>query len=563
MDSEASAAMKDLIRLLDYRMKASDSSVEQEDLGSTELNQAFSAFSALALASNSVLQRVRREIDTAIAAVREQANARLPIRRLPMELFTSILQMASERSNSSDKKGDILANLMLVCRMWNRVVLDSPTLWAEWNDSDGPQFVKRSLAQSRSLGLTISCRIGVNERVRYQELGQCMLRWQDVRLYLGWLGDKLFAKLQKLGRDTAPKLKKLSICSDSDHNPLDIFDPNNPCPLEKLRIDRTPIVWGTINFERLRYLYISGVEPNPPSETELLQILERSQRLEYLCVKDMSLSEELTELPMPIQPVCLPRLSYCEIACWGTANTLIRMIRFPSCKEIAVDWVDISGPDTVSSLAHIVHAIENTIKVTDTTFFIGDNAFTVETGGSGELGFGTLGELEAAASWFIWTAHAALNASPSVNVVLESNFSYDWTMQTIVELGNLKSIKTLRFNGGRPSDNHCNPLSCLDNLGDQIQHTFPLLSTLECCINTMPELESLRRVVLRRHQAIASQEQDSISPLQEVIIKHDHEWGLRGHCDDHLDQIQVLIVEGNLQIQFKLWREEIVDSSEA
>ncbi|KAG8961933.1 hypothetical protein FRC00_010829 [Tulasnella sp. 408] len=569
MDPEASAAMQDLIRLLDYRMKARDlrselearltrndrantnfslptihGSVEQEDLRSTEPKQSSDPFSALALAPNSVLQRVHSEIDTAIAAVREQANARLPVSRLPMELFTSIFQMASERSHSSNDKGRLLANLLLVCRMWNRVVLDSPELWTEWNSSDGPQFFKRALAQSRSLGLTLSCNLEPYEPVGHQELGQCMSRRQDVTLYLGWRGDEVFAKLQKLGKDTAPKLQKLSIRSERDHDPLDIFDPSNPCPLEKLEIDRTAIAWGSVNFERLRYLHISDIKTGygAPSEMELLKILERSQRLEYLCIKETCLSEELTELPVPNQPVCLPRLSYCEISCWRTAETLIRMIRFPSCKEIVVDGLWISGPDVISSLAHIVHALENAIRATDTTLAITDDVFLVETAGTRRPGLSMIGGPEAVVSWFVNLAHAALNASPSVDVVLASNFSYDWTMRTIAELGNLRSITILRFKGGRPFDSHCNPLTCLDNLGDQIQHTFPLLSTLQCCINTVSELESLRRVVLRRHQAIASQEQESISPLREVIITLDDDWGLHVHCNYHLDEIQALIV---------------------
>ncbi|KAG8961936.1 hypothetical protein FRC00_010832 [Tulasnella sp. 408] len=589
MDPEASAVMRDLIRLLDYRLKARDSrselearvtpndradtnfslpkihgSVEKEDLRLTEPKQASYPFSALALAPDSVLQSVHREIDAAIAAVREQANARLPVNRLPMELFTSILQLASERLHSSDYQGDRLENLMLVCRMWNRVVLDSPSLWTEWNSSDGPHFVKRSLAQSRSLGLTFSCRVGFHEPVGHRELGQCMARWQDVGLNFGWRGDEVFARLQKLGKDTAPKLKKLSIRSDRDYNPLDILDPSNPCPLEKLEIDRIPIVWGAVNFEHLRYLHISDVPLSPPSETELLQILERSQRLEYLCVKEMDLSQELTDLPMPSQPVCLPRLSYCEISCWDTANTLIRMIRFPSCKEIAIYGVRMSGPPyNVSSLAHIVHAIENTIKATDTMLSFNDNVFLVETVGSRSLGFSIVGDPEAVVSWFISMAHAALNASPSLNVVLASNFSYDWTTQTIIALGNLRSITTLRFEGGRPSDDHCNPISCLDNLGDQIQYTFPQLRTLECYINTMSELESLRRVVLRRHQAIASQEQDGISPLQEVIIEQDEDWDREGHFKGHLDEIRALVAGGNLRIQSHRWWVGSVDSSEA
>ncbi|KIO23059.1 hypothetical protein M407DRAFT_244949, partial [Tulasnella calospora MUT 4182] len=67
------------------------------------------------------------------------------------------------------------------------------------------------------------------------------------------------------------------------------------------------------------------------------------------------------------------------------------------------------------------------------------------------------------------------------------------------------------------------------------------------------ELELLHRVVLRRHQAIASQEWAYISPLQAVSIAHGDDWDLEGHCKDQLDEIQGLIAGGNLMIRLQRW----------
>ncbi|KIO22678.1 hypothetical protein M407DRAFT_245069 [Tulasnella calospora MUT 4182] len=69
----------------------------------------------------------------------------------------------------------------------------------------------------------------------------------------------------------------------------------------------------------------------------------------------------------------------------------------------------------------------------------------------------------------------------------------------------------------------------------------------------MSELESLHRVVLRRHQAIASQERAHISPLQAISIAHDNDWDLEGHCKDQLDEIQGLIAGGTLIVGFQRW----------
>ncbi|KAG8919512.1 hypothetical protein FRC01_001264 [Tulasnella sp. 417] len=468
MDPDISALQQELGDRNSLRNKTIESRAEEGPLpGVSEQNP--HPYPTLALAPDSVLQTAPSETEAAIIAAREH-NASIPVNNLPPELFTRILQMALKDAISPQR---FLENSLLVCRPWNQVVLDSPTLWTRWDvwhnsgHPDPLQSLRRILIQSKSLGLTLSAKVG--NKCLWGELGGCMSRWQDVSFDLGYNGGKLFSVLPKLGNDTAPKLRRLFLRSHDSCGPLDIFDPHDPSPSEKLELYRTAVVWNTMNFERLRYLDVSGKCERPPSVPELLQILGRTRRLKHLCLKDMKLSPGSTGLSTPSDPVCLPHLSYCKIACSYTADTLIHMIRFPSCKEVFVSEALISGPGSLSSLAHVAHVIENTIKVTDTTFYLEKDKFR----GSSSL-LATEGEPEAVLRWFINMARAALNASPAVKLLLESNFSYDQTMRIITELSDLKNITELHFLGYRVSANRCDPLDCIDNLGDKIQQWVKL-----------------------------------------------------------------------------------------
>ncbi|KAG8913693.1 hypothetical protein FRC01_004419, partial [Tulasnella sp. 417] len=512
-------------------------------------------FPTLSLAPESVLQTVPSEIEASIIAAREH-NASVPMNNLPPELFTKILQMALEDAKRPQR---FLLNILLVCRTWNQVVLDSPTLWTRWDilssrtNRNALQYLQRILVQSKSLGLTLSCSFWAQafDGPLYGELGRCISQWQDVTL-MDIAGETFFAMLPKLGNDTAPKLRSLYLRADDRYRPLDIFDPNDPCPLEKLELWGTSVVWSTLNFERLRYLHVSGPCQGPPSVPELFQILERSQRLEYLCLTGMNLSPEFPSLSMPSEPVCLPHLSYCQIACPHTADTLIRMIRFPSCKEVSVSESLISGPGSLSSLAHVVHVIENAIKEKGTTLSLIRDEFWVNTFPERSSRLGTKGEQEVVLRWFINMAREALNASPAVKISLDSTLPHDQIMRIITELSDLKNVTELDFAGNWLSAaHHCNPLDCIDNLGDKIQQWFPRLHTLVFSVNTLPDLESLYRVLLRRHQAVTSKEQAHLSPFRKVMI--DDYLYLKGNYKDQLDAIRSLIAGGSLRIGLDGW----------
>ncbi|KAG8919510.1 hypothetical protein FRC01_001262 [Tulasnella sp. 417] len=517
-------------------MDTRDQSFEEEEPLPRESKQTHPPIPILLLVPERIAPEVRQETEAPITVTREHHNASTPINNLPTELLAAILQIGLGDAWSTKS---FLASVLLVSRRWNQVVLASPTLWtrfelrgsSEYRNSNCLEYLKRTVIQSGSLGLKLSCYIPDEEeelfrRPLYVELGRCMSRWQDVRFEMGWDPGPFFAALPKLGNNTTPKLRNLYLGSCGYDLRCDIFDPRDPCPLERLQLYRTAVVWSTISFERLRYLDVGDQYGYPPSVPELLQIFERCPRLEYVCLDDMELAPESPNLSMPSEPVCLPHLSRFHITCFYTADTLIRMMRFPSCQYVVCE-TGISGPDSLSSLAHVAYAMEKAITVTDTTLSLDSYNFSVHSTGwmrNKAFHFDIRGEPEAVLHWFINIARAALIASPAVRLLLRSNFSYDKTMRIITELGDLKNITALHFRGGPPSGNHCNPLDCLDNLGDQVQKSFPRLLELKCSVNTISELGSLHRVVLRRHQAIASKAHAHLSPLQKVIMMYNEDW---------------------------------------
>ncbi|KAG8921308.1 hypothetical protein FRC01_000314 [Tulasnella sp. 417] len=545
-------------------MDTRDPSFEEEDPLPGESKQTHPPTPILAPVPESVSPRIRYGTETAITATPEQHNASPPVNNLPTELLVAILQIGLEDARSTRI---FLASVLYVCRRWNQVVLASPTLWTRFELSDGAdywnsnylEYLKRTVIQSRSLGLKLSCYIPDEEealysRLLYVELGRCMSRWQDVKFEMGWKPGPFFAALPKLGNNTAPKLRNLYLSSNGYPEPCDIFDPHDPCPLERLELYHTAVVWSTVNFERLRYLYVGEQYGYPPSVPELLRIFERSPRLEYLWLYEMELAPGSPNLPMPSEPVCLPRLSRFSMPFLHTADTLIRMMRFPSCQYVVCE-TSISGPDSISSLAHVAHAMEKAITVTDTTLSLGTDKFSVHSNGTMDnrhFYFEIRGEPEAILHWFINIARAALIASPAVRLSLRSNFSYDKTMRIITELGDLKNITALHFQGGQPSGSHCNPLDCLDNLGDQIQQSFPRLLRLKCSVNNMSDLGLLHRVVLRLHPAIASKEQAHLYPLQTVVMIRNYDWDPRfQQSEDQLEKMASLIPGVSFSVNFE------------
>ncbi|KIO23056.1 hypothetical protein M407DRAFT_27480 [Tulasnella calospora MUT 4182] len=554
------AALQDLVYTLCQRLKSRDPSLEWNDVLNNIRKTPTRGFSALALASESVLQEVQHECDEAIVTAREHYNACLPVNSLPSELLAYIFQLGLE-DYEWYTDGDHPAVVSLVCRQWNTVAVNSPGLWTRWcDDVDGPARLKRGRILSKSMGLAFYCRNIISDV--WDDVSAEVGRWQDVLFDFCGGPNLWFDDLERLGKQNAPKLRKLEIHTNwypTPHRTLDLFDPHDPCRLEDLALYNVPVVWEALNFEHLRRLQICDFPSMAPSRAELLRILELNSRLEYLCLSDMELNPETPELSTIINhPVSMDFLSYLEVNLYGqTADDLVPMMRFPHCKEIKIWKISSSDPDSVSTLTHLMKAIGNSIAVEKTRLSVDCLDFEISTDGGQKVEVCIENAAELALSEFIKVSIDALAASPAVTLLLKDNFSYQWTMHIISALAPLQSITALEFLAGPPYDNGddvdvCNPLECLAQVMQQVQHAFSRLRRIKCCVNTVSELESLRRVVLCRHQAIVGQE-NAVKPLEEVDVGHEKDWDLQDRCDAVLDEIKALIPGGNLKILSQRW----------
>ncbi|KAG8943035.1 hypothetical protein FRC04_003246 [Tulasnella sp. 424] len=547
------APMQDLIYILCHRLRSRDISLELDDFIPSGRTSSIRSFSALATAPESIRQDIHREIDESISAAREQHNASLPVNALPPELLSNIIAEVLKDSETYTN-GKLLAVMSLVCRQWNRVVLNSPSLWTRLHGSDEPEYLKRAQVLSKSLGLELSFVLASSET--WELLSKVVHRWQDVQLRFWDTGYRFLTELQKLGKQTASKLRKLHMYgTTTTYQPLDLFDPHDPCPLEELDLDGVSVGWDAVNFERLRYLSIGNIIDTAPSAAQLLRILERSRELEILSLVGMSLSHDHAELSGLSQPVLLPRLSSLNLHFLDpSSDFFLRMIRFPQCTAMDVAGIHVSGTNSVSGLSHIVPVIGSAIEVTETELVVYVDKFVISTSGGRHIRVSIGGDPGVALCWLLNTASAALNISPAVILLFYSNLPYDLTTWIISKLSQLQGIVALNLYGGTPQGDHCNPLDCLDKLGDMIQQAFPRLRTLQCWIDTLSELETLRQVVLRRHQAIAGVESPAVSPLQEINVELSGFGSLESSWCARFDEIQALIPGGNLKVRSQRWR---------
>ncbi|KAG8939313.1 hypothetical protein FRC04_006709 [Tulasnella sp. 424] len=551
MDTPTTAAMKDLILVLCDKLKNQDPSLEWKDLLPSDSRTITRSISSLALTPDHVLHDI-------YADIREQHNRFLPVTVLPLELLVKILQEVLQLDCKGGHK-DTRTKLSLVCRQWRRVVIGSPALWTRWHlPNDGLDYFRRAPRLLRSLGLELSYTqpSDYSDQEMWCAVYEEVYRWQDVDFTS--LREKFLRRptWPKLGNTTTPKLRKLRLDAPNLSTPLDLFDPSDPCNLEELALERTrTVVWEGWNLQRLRDLSLYNISSGGPSEAQLLRILEQSPQLEHLSLIEVATSHKSTGLPMPNEPVCLPHLLTLQLSNVDyNSDLIVRMMRFPQCKHLVLEGfhLGIADPGSASSLAHLIPVIDNIIKVGHVTLDVKIGELRVFARAKGGIKmaarFRIRGDPPFGLNWFIDATSAALDASSDINIKLYSNFSYDGTMEIISKLGRLRGIIRLEFEG-RPEDDECNPLDCLDNLGDQIRHVFPRLDILGCRIDTVSELESLRRVVLCRNGTSSSQEAIEMSGFRKVIVQRGNQRDLRGRYDEGFDEIRALIPGGNLEIR--------------
>ncbi|KIK69510.1 hypothetical protein GYMLUDRAFT_33880 [Collybiopsis luxurians FD-317 M1] len=308
------------------------------------------------------LMSQRRELESHLEqAVRLQS----PIHRLPNELLASIFVIGVLRLG--DENPVMVPALMLVCRYWAEVVLNTPVLWSKISVSphDSLEKARRKLSRSKSCPLDISITFGprldhlntVTEQVIHaMDLFRPAL-WRTRSFSLSVpTRPQAHAALSRCQED-APLLESLSIQihrSQDDHYtspPLPLFRGHTP-RLRSCSLTSFNFGWDTRLVSRLRVLklggYFNGFVPSP---AKLLEILRQCPELEELALRNMSdvdsdscypSSVQEVDPPVSSKMVRLPRLSKISFYYSGIVFTrqIMNQITFPNLESLEMCYLE-------------------------------------------------------------------------------------------------------------------------------------------------------------------------------------------------------------------------------
>ncbi|KAJ3716900.1 hypothetical protein F5878DRAFT_344373 [Lentinula raphanica] len=307
-----------------------------------------------------LLMNQRHELE---AHLEQAVRLQSPIHRLPNEILASIFVIGV--MDVRNENPVMVPTLMLVCRYWEEVVLDTPVLWSKISVSphDSLEKARRKLSRSKSCPLDISISFGprlehlntVTEQIVHAMdiFRPALWRTRSFTLSVP-TRPQAHAALSRC-QEEAPMLESLDIQihrSDDHHSspPLPLFRGHTPrlrsCSLTSFNFD-----WDTRLVSRLRVLklggYFNGFVPSPNT---LLGILRLCPDLEEFALRNMSNVESDSCYPFSFQEIDLPttskirlpRLSRISFYCSGNVFTrqIMNQIAFPNLESLEMCYLE-------------------------------------------------------------------------------------------------------------------------------------------------------------------------------------------------------------------------------
>jgi hypothetical protein len=305
------------------------------------------------------LMSQREELESHLEqAVRLQS----PVLRLPSELLSSIFVIGV--SSADDEDPVMVSTLMLVCRYWADVTLNTPVLWSTITISthDSLDKARRKLVRSKSAPLDITINFsprvehtaGVTEHVIHAMdlIRPALWRTKSFRLSVP-NRPQAHAALLRCQED-APLLEFLSIRifhsmqEDSYSSPpLPLFKGHTP-RLRSCSFTSFNFGWDVRVISRLRVLKLGGYFNGfSPSVDVLIKILRQCPELEEFALRNMSdidpdacfSSETDTNISKVLR---LPRLVKASFYYAGITRTrtLLGQISFPALESLEFCYLD-------------------------------------------------------------------------------------------------------------------------------------------------------------------------------------------------------------------------------
>ncbi|KDR82765.1 hypothetical protein GALMADRAFT_847101 [Galerina marginata CBS 339.88] len=309
------------------------------------------------------LIKERGELETKLeTAVRLQS----PVLRLPSELLSSIFTIGVLEMGDEDPI--MVPTLMLVCRYWAEVALNTPVLWAKISVSphDSLEKARRRLMRSKSCPLDITVNFG--PRIEYvQSVSEHIVHAMDLFRPALWRIKSFsltvpnrphaYTALLRCQED-APMLENLSIqvyhSMQDDHYSTPKVPLFNGCTpkLRSCSLTSFNFGWDLKLMKGLRVLKLGGYfNSSTPSATTLLDILRQCPELEELALRNMSDVDshplcspariEDIDYPVP-NKIHLPRLKKVSFYYSGIAHTreIMSHISFPNLESLELAYLE-------------------------------------------------------------------------------------------------------------------------------------------------------------------------------------------------------------------------------
>ncbi|KAI0075093.1 hypothetical protein K474DRAFT_1691991 [Panus rudis PR-1116 ss-1] len=317
------------------------------------------------------------ERDLLESRLEQAVRLQSPVQRLPNELLASIFVTGVLDMGEEDSL--MLSNIMLVCKYWNEVAINTPILWSRVVAGTRYSLEKaqRKLERSKSVPIHVCVDFSPrtdNGMVKTESIIYAMdllrtsiWRWKSFRLTVP-NRPQAHVALQRC-QEEAPLLEVLSIrilhSMQEDHYPhrvpLPLFEGRTP-NLRSCSFTSFNFGWDMKLLSRLRVLKLGGYWNGfSPSVDTIVGILRACPHLEELALRNMSDvdpdvcpaiemdSADLSEAPVrasDTRMIQLPRLKKLSFYYSGIVRTrtVMSLLSCPALESVELSFLDNVSP---------------------------------------------------------------------------------------------------------------------------------------------------------------------------------------------------------------------------
>ncbi|KAG9041204.1 hypothetical protein FS837_012554, partial [Tulasnella sp. UAMH 9824] len=269
--------------------------------------------------------------------VSRKRNTFALIHTLSTELLVAIIEMTLDYEPEPKKVWFGHEALLLVCRYWNDVVTNTPSLWAYIRKTTGIPNARivHALEKSKDHPLEIKKSWTPDRRDRegfFKAIVAHAYRWRNASLFLERSADSQ----RPITTLSAPLLESISLSIDPDigwthERPLNIFRGQPQIRLRELFLGGVPIPWSPTFLCNLKALGISDMKFLGPSFDQLFAILAACPGLESLAIQDVNIAGGTSAVSR--NTVHMPALARLELGIRReTTSRILATIRAANCK---------------------------------------------------------------------------------------------------------------------------------------------------------------------------------------------------------------------------------------